>query len=120
MATGENPQITRRDVVPGMSRVVEYNGIAWFTGHSARPEFKTLATQSEAVMKRYAELFEQFGYKKENILMEYGYVRDIRCAGEAVGRRKSAGSAVHRQSGLRRYCSYEQEGLEGKPNLRRA
>ena len=30
VATGENPQITRRDVVPGMSRVVEYNGIAWF------------------------------------------------------------------------------------------
>ena len=65
MATGETPQIPRRDVVPGMSRVVEYNGIAWFTGHSARPEFKTLATQSEAVMKRYAELFEQFGYRRK-------------------------------------------------------
>lgn len=77
VATGENPKIVRRDVVPGMSRVVEYNNIAWFTGHSARPEYKTLTTQSEAVMKRYAELFAQFGYKKENILMEYGYVRDI-------------------------------------------
>lgn len=88
MATGENPQITRRDVVPGMSRVVEYNGIAWFTGHSARPEFKTLATQSEAVMKRYAELFEQFGYKKENILMEYGYVRDIEQVNDYLGARK--------------------------------
>lgn len=88
VATGENPQITRRDVVPGMSRVVEYNGIAWFTGHSARPEFKTLATQSEAVMKRYAELFEQFGYKKENILMEYGYVRDIEQVNDYLGARK--------------------------------
>ena len=88
VATGENPQITRRDVVPGMSRVVEYNGIAWFTGHSARPEFKTLATQSEAVMKRYAELFEQFGYKKENIIMEYGYVRDIEQVNDYLGARK--------------------------------
>lgn len=68
--------------------VVEYNGIAWFTGHSARPEYKTLATQSEAVMKRYAELFEQFGYKKENILMEYGYVRDIEQVNDYLGARK--------------------------------
>lgn len=77
VATGDNPKIVRRDVVPGMSRVVEYNGLAWFTGHSARPEFKGLKSQTEAVLARYDELFEQFGYKKENIVMTYGYVRDI-------------------------------------------
>ena len=39
-------------------------------------------------MKRYAELFEQFGYKKENILMEYGYVRDIEQVNDYLGARK--------------------------------
>ena len=77
VATGDSPKIVRRDVAPGMSRVVEYNGLAWFTGHSARPGFATLKEQTQAVLSRYDELLEKFGYKKENLVMAYGFVRDI-------------------------------------------
>ena len=76
VATGETPDITRRDVLPGMSRVVEYNGLAWFSGHSS-PGQKTLKEQAKALATRYDDLFDQFGYNKENIVMSYGFVRDI-------------------------------------------
>lgn len=77
VACGDNPQIVRRDVSPSMARVVEYNGLAWFTGHSARPEFHGLKDQTKAVTARYDELFEQFGYKKQNLVAMYGFVKDI-------------------------------------------
>ena len=59
-----------------MSRVVEYNGLAWFSGHSS-PGQKTLKEQAKALAARYDDLFDQFGYNKENIVMSYGFVRDI-------------------------------------------
>ena len=77
VATGDHPNIVRRDVVPGMSRVVEYNGLAWFTGHSARPEFVGTLEQTKALCARYDELFAQFGYRKENLVMMYGFMADI-------------------------------------------
>ena len=39
--------------------------------------FSNSISATDAVLKRYDELFDQFGYKKENIVMTYGYVRDI-------------------------------------------
>lgn len=77
VATGEKGPVTRRDVVPGMARAVEYNGLAWFTGHSARPEFVGTLNQTRAVCARYDELFAQFGYKKQNLVMMYGFMADI-------------------------------------------
>ena len=65
------------DTAHGLSRVVIHNGVAWFTGHSARPGFDTLAEQTQAVVDRYEELFAQFGLKKQNILMFNAYVADI-------------------------------------------
>ncbi|MDO4321098.1 MAG: Rid family hydrolase [Lachnospiraceae bacterium] len=76
VATGEKPDIVRRDVFPGMSRVVEYNGLAWFSAHCASSG-STLKEQTAVLAERYSELFEQFGYKRENVVMAYGYVRDI-------------------------------------------
>ena len=77
VACGDDPKIVRRDVAPAMSRVVEYNGLAWFTGHSSRPDVIGLEDQTKAVRARYNELFEQFGYKKENLVMMYAFVKDI-------------------------------------------
>ena len=77
VATGEKGDVVRRDVVPGMARVVEYNGLAWFTGHSARPEFVGMLEQTKALCARYDELFAQFGYRKENLVMMYGFMADI-------------------------------------------
>ena len=73
--------IERIDVVPGMARFVKYNGLAYFTGHSARPEFKTMEEQATAVLARYDELFELNGLKKENIVLMNAYVADIDLVG---------------------------------------
>lgn len=70
-------KIERIDCVPGMARIVKYNGVAYFTGHSARPGFKTLREQTKAVLERYDELFKIHNLKKENILVMNAYVADI-------------------------------------------
>lgn len=70
-------KIERIDCVPGMARIVKYNGVAYFTGHSAKPGLKTLQEQTQAVLKRYDELFKENDLKKENILVMNAYVADI-------------------------------------------
>lgn len=77
VAVGENPEIKRYDVVPGMSRLVVYNGLGYFIGHSAKPGLETLEEQTATVLARYDELFERFGLKKENLVMMNAYLRDI-------------------------------------------
>ncbi len=69
--------IKRFDKQKGVSRMVIHNNVAYFTGHSARPEFKTMQEQTRAVCARYDELFAEYGLKKENILMINGYFKDI-------------------------------------------
>ena len=51
----------------GYSRVTFSKNLAFFTGHAA-PQYQTLKEQAEGVLKRYDELFAQFGLKKSNIL----------------------------------------------------
>ncbi len=68
--------IQRYDVNKGSSRLVVHNGVAYFTGH-ARPNTPTLREQTAGLCKRYDELFEQFGLKKENIIMMNAYLKDI-------------------------------------------
>ena len=70
-------EIQRFDKRPGCSRVVIHNHVAYFTGHVAAGKQPTLREQGEAVLKRYDELFERFGLKKENILYSNAYVQDI-------------------------------------------
>lgn len=69
--------IKRYDVKPGLSRVVVHNNVAYFTGHVAAGKQSTLKEQGATVLARYDELFERFGFKKENILMYNAYVKDI-------------------------------------------
>ena len=51
----------------GYSRVTFSKNLAFFTGHAA-PQYQTLKEQAEGILKRYDELFKQFGLKKSNIL----------------------------------------------------
>ena len=69
-------EIKRFDSRPGCSRVVIHNNVAYFTGHVS-PKSEDLVEQAVAVFARYDELFEQFGLKKENILMGNIYVDDL-------------------------------------------
>ena len=59
----------------GASRVVFSGNLAWFTGHAA-PQFSTLAQQTAGVLRRYDELFAQFGLKKENILYAICFLKN--------------------------------------------
>lgn len=70
-------KIERIDCLPGMARIVKYNGVAYFTGHSAKPGFKTLKEQTKAVLERYDELFALYNLKKEDILVMNAYIADI-------------------------------------------
>lgn len=69
--------IKRFDKTTGCSRLVIHNHVAYFTGHSARPEFVTMKEQTRAVCARYDELFAQFGLKKQNIIMMNAYLKDM-------------------------------------------
>lgn len=70
-------EIKRLDAAPGSARLVIHNHVAYFTGHVSREPFPTLREQTQALVKRYDELFAQFGLKRENILMYNGYFADL-------------------------------------------
>ena len=72
-------KIERYDSVPGMSRAVVHNGVIYFTGHGARPEFVTPEEQTRAVLERLDGLLKQFGSDKEHVLNALIFVRDIAC-----------------------------------------
>lgn len=55
-------------------RVAITHGIAYFTDHIARPQYKTVREQTEGILLRYEELFEQFNLKKENIVFAVNYL----------------------------------------------
>ena len=69
--------IVRHDSVPGMSRVVVHQGVLYFTGHGARPEFVTPREQTAAVLQRLEELLVRFGSDKEHVLNALIFVKDI-------------------------------------------
>lgn len=62
---------------PDGGRLAIHNKVAYFTGHVSKEPYPTLKEQTKAVLARYDELFEQFGLKKENIIMMNAYFRDI-------------------------------------------
>ncbi|HSK69430.1 MAG TPA: RidA family protein [Candidatus Limnocylindria bacterium] len=70
--------IQRFDSVPGMSRAVIHNGVIYFTGHGARPEFTTPRDQAQAVLARMDELLLRFGSDREHVLNAFLFVSDMR------------------------------------------
>lgn len=71
IAVGE-AKIERFDPTPGFNRIVKYNGWVYFVGHCANG--KDVQTQTQALCKRYEELFDLFHLKKENLVAMYAYV----------------------------------------------
>lgn len=71
-------KIKRIDCAGSSARVAIHNGVAYFTGHVSKEPYPTLKEQTAAVLARYDELFEQFGMRKENIIMLNAYFRDIK------------------------------------------
>lgn len=61
----------------GNNRVVKHNGLAYFTGHRARPGNVTLEDQTKALLARYDELFSIYGLKKDNLVAMFSYFNDI-------------------------------------------
>ena len=59
----------------GAARVVFSHNLAWFTGHAA-PQYATLREQAAAVLRRYDELFEQFGLLKKNIVYSVCFLKN--------------------------------------------
>lgn len=74
VAAEDQPSITRHEIAPGKS-IVEYNGMAWFPELSAQG--RDIAEQAQAILSQYDNLFNQYGYKKENLVMSYGFLRNI-------------------------------------------
>lgn len=79
VAVGDDARIERCDPEEGVgnNRVVKYKGLAYFTGHRARPGNPTLEDQTKALLARYDELFQTFGLKKENLVAMFSYFNDI-------------------------------------------
>ena len=75
VATDPDAKIERYDVSNG-SRMVKYNGLAFFTGH-VYPKADTLGEQTSGVLNRYMELFAQFGLKKENVVAANAFVKNM-------------------------------------------
>ena len=61
----------------GNNRVVIHQGLAYFTGHRARPGNPTLKDQTKALLSRYDELFQIYNLKKENLVCMFSYFNDI-------------------------------------------
>lgn len=79
VAVGDDVKIERFEPEGGVgnNRVVKHNGIAYFTGHRARPGNPTLEDQTKALLSRYDELFGIYGLKKDNLIAMFSYFNDI-------------------------------------------
>lgn len=61
-------EIKRYDPCGHFSRVTEYNGVLYFSGHIAAGRQPTMTEQMEALTRRLDELLAQFGSDKNHIL----------------------------------------------------
>lgn len=79
VAVGDDVKVERFEPEDGIgnNRVVKHNGIAYFTGHRARPGNPTLEDQTKALLARYDELLGIYGLKKENLIAMFSYFNDI-------------------------------------------
>lgn len=61
-------EIIRHDHLQHFTRVVEYNGVLYFTGHIAAGRQPTMREQMTALTKRLDELLGMYGSDKNHIL----------------------------------------------------
>lgn len=69
-------EIKRYDTSATMSRVTEYNGLLYFSGHVAA-KGEGVQEQAKALFARLDELFAQFGTDKNHMLMATIYMPDL-------------------------------------------
>lgn len=79
VAVGDDVKVERFEPEEGVgnNRVVIHQGLAYFTGHRARPGNPTLKDQTRALLDRYNELFQIYNLKKENLVCMFSYFNDI-------------------------------------------
>ena len=70
--------ITRIDVTPRMSKVVEHNGTIYLSGQIAKDATKDIREQTTTTLEKIEELLNKCGSDKSNILSVTVYLRDIK------------------------------------------
>ncbi len=70
--------ITRSDITPRMSRIVEHNGTIYLCGQVAKDASKDIKEQTITTLEKVEELLEKAGSDKKSILSVTIYVRDMK------------------------------------------
>ena len=70
-------EIEHYDVGPRSSRITEYNGMLFFTGHVAAGKQPTIEEQTEALLKRLEGLLEDHGSDKNHIISASIYLQNM-------------------------------------------
>lgn len=70
--------ITRTDLTPRMSRIVEHNGTIYLCGQTAKDAAKSIKEQTVTTLEKVEELLEKAGSDKKHILSVTIYVRDMK------------------------------------------
>ena len=70
--------ITRTDITPRMSRIVEHNNTIYLCGQVAKDATKNIREQTETILEKVEELLNKAGSDKRHILSVTIYVRDMK------------------------------------------
>ena len=70
-------EIKHYDVGARSSRITEYNGMLFFTGHVAAGKQPTIEEQTEALLKRLEGLLEEHGSDKNHIISASIYLQNM-------------------------------------------
>ena len=70
--------ITRTNLTPRMSRIVEHNGTIYLCGQTAKDSTKGINEQTITTLEKVEELLESVGSDKKHILSVTIYVRDMK------------------------------------------
>jgi len=70
--------ITRTNLTPRMSRVVEHNGTIYLCGQTAKDATKGIKEQTVTTLEKVEELLESVGSDKKHILSVTIYIRDMK------------------------------------------
>lgn len=70
--------ITRIDITPRMSRIVEHNNTIYLCGQVAKDATKNITEQTVTTLEKIEELLNKAGSDKRHILSATIYVRDMK------------------------------------------
>ncbi len=70
--------ITRTEMTPRMSRIVEHNNTIYLCGQVAKDANQNIKEQTVTTLEKVEELLEKAGSDKEHILSVTIYIRDMK------------------------------------------